>query len=160
MSARSPDENKQQGAPVIRFHKLTEPYGQFSNFARSPIMLSGRSWPTVEHYFQARKFAGTEHEEAIRLALSPMLAARMGRSRQRPLRSDWETVKLDVMLAALRAKFIQHDDLRELLLGTGFALLVEHRARDSYWGDGPDGSGMNMLGKLLMRVREEQRSAY
>lgn len=142
---------------VIRFHKLAEPYGEFSNFARSPIVLLGRDWPTVEHYFQARKFAGTEHEEAIRLAPSPMVAARMGRSRKRPLRADWETVKLDVMLEALRAKFTQHAALRELLLATGNALLVEHRARDSYWGDGPDGSGANMLGKLLMRVREELR---
>ena len=118
-------------------------------------MLLERSWPTVEHFFQARKFAGTEHEEAIRLAPSPMVAARMGRSRKRPLRTDWEAVKLDVMLEALRAKFTQHADLRELLLGTGNALLIEHRARDNYWGDGPDGGGANMLGTLLMRVRDE-----
>ncbi len=159
MTMVSSDESTQQRGQVIRFHKLAEPYGQLSNFTRSPIMLSGRSWPTVEHYFQAQKFAGTEHEEEIRLARSPMVAARMGRSRRRPLRPDWETVKLDVMLAALRAKFTQHDDLRALLLGTGDAPLVEHRARDSYWGDGPDGSGANMLGKLLMRVREELRGA-
>ena len=62
---------------------------------------------------------------------------------------------MDVMLAALRAKYTQHADLRALLLGTGNATLVEHRARDAYWGDGPDGNGANMLGQLLMRVREE-----
>lgn len=154
-----PERNNRQARAVVHFHKLAEPYGEFSNFARSPITLRGRSWPTVEHYFQAQKFAGTEHEEAIRLAASPMVAARMGRSRERPLRADWERVKLGVMLEALRAKFTQHADLRELLVSTGEALLVERRERDSYWGDGPDGSGENMLGTLLMRVREELRDA-
>jgi hypothetical protein len=137
------------------FSGLHEAYGYFSNFAAYPITLGGKTWPTVEHYFQAQKFAGTEHEEAIRLAKSPMIAAHMGRSRKRPLRVDWERVKDDVMYQAMRAKFVQHVDLRRALLATGEARIVEHRARDAYWGDGPDGSGKNMLGQLLMRVRAE-----
>ncbi len=62
------------------------------------------------------------------------------------------------MLDALRAKFTQHEELRELLLGTGDAGLVEHTANDSYWGDGGDGSGKNRLGVLLMQVRCEVRA--
>ena len=81
----------------------------------------------------------------------------MGRSRKLPLRRDWEAVKDRVMLDALRAKFTQHDDLGVLLLTTGEAMLVERTANDSYWGDGGDGSGKNMLGVLLMRLREELR---
>lgn len=142
---------------MILFASLKGEYGCFSNFAPYPITLKEKVWPTSEHYFQAQKFAETEHEEAIRLAKSPLVAARMGRSRQRPLRGDWDEVKDAVMLAALRAKFTQHADLRETLLATGDVLIVEHRARDTYWGDGPDGSGPNMLGLLLMRVREELR---
>jgi len=140
---------------AILFHGLHEAYGFCSNFAAYPILLGGKTWPTVEHYFQAQKFAGTDHEEAIRLVSSPTIAARMGRSRKRPLRADWERVKDDVMYQAVRAKFAQHDELRRALLATGHARLVEHRARDAYWGDGPDGSGRNMLGQLLMRVRAE-----
>jgi ribA/ribD-fused uncharacterized protein len=142
---------------VIYFYSTREPYGAFSNFAAYPIMCKGLRWPTSEHYFQAQKFAGTEHEEAIRRVASPTVAARMGRSRQRPLRHDWETVKDDVMLEALRAKFTQHPVLGELLLGTGDALIVEHTSRDAYWGDGGAGTGRNMLGRLLMCVREELR---
>ena len=82
---------------IIRFYRVEEAYGCFSNFAPYPIKLKGKEWPTSEHYFQAQKFAGTEHEEAIRLAKSPMIAARMGRSRKRPLRPDWEEVKDDIM---------------------------------------------------------------
>jgi hypothetical protein len=86
-----------------------------------------------------------------------MIAARMGRSRQRPLRPDWESVKDGIMRDALRAKFTQHETLRDLLLATGDAKIVEHKARDRYWADGGDGSGLNRLGQLLMEVRDELR---
>ena len=82
----------------------------------------------------------------------------MGRDRKLPLRRDWESVKEKVMLDALRAKFTQNADLKAILLGTGDAVLVEHTARDAYWGDGGDGSGKNRLGRLLMRLRDELRA--
>ena len=138
---------------LIRFYSVKDDYGCFSNFAPYPIELKGKEWPTSEHYFQAQKFAGTEHEEAIRLVKSPMSAARMGRSRKRPLRSDWEAMKDDIMREAVLAKFSQHSDIREILLGTGDAQLVEHTENDRYWGDGGDGQGENMLGQILMEVR-------
>jgi ribA/ribD-fused uncharacterized protein len=62
------------------------------------------------------------------------------------------------MREAVRAKFTQHEDLRKILLGTQDALLVEHTPRDSYWGDGGDGSGKNMLGRILMEIRAELRA--
>jgi ribA/ribD-fused uncharacterized protein len=86
---------------TIKFYRVSGPYGCFSNFAPYPIELKGKAWPTSEHYFQVHKFAGTEHEEAIRLAKLPTIAARMGRSRKRPLRSDWEAVKDGIMREAV-----------------------------------------------------------
>ena len=91
----------------------------------------------------------------MRKANKPMLAASMGRDRKRPLRRDWERVKERVMVEALRAKFTQHEELKAVLLGTGDAVLVEHTANDSNWGDGGDGSGRNRLGQLLMQLRAE-----
>jgi ribA/ribD-fused uncharacterized protein len=142
---------------VVHFYSTRGDFGCFSNFYRAPIVIGGKSWPTSEHYFQAQKFAGTEHEGAVRRAKTPSDAASLGRDRKRPLRRDWESVKDNVMYLALVAKFTQHDDLRQILLGTGDALLVEHTENDSYWGDGGDGSGKNRLGHLLMRVRAELR---
>jgi ribA/ribD-fused uncharacterized protein len=55
-------------------------------------------------------------------------------------------VKDDLMRQALLAKFTQHPDLCAMLLRTGDARIVEHAPGDSYWGDGGDGSGKNMLG--------------
>jgi ribA/ribD-fused uncharacterized protein len=149
-------ESTQQ--PVINFYSTTGEYGCFSNFSRHPIQIGGKTWPTSEHYFQAQKFAGTEYEDEVRKAPTAMTAARMGRSRQRPLRSDWDSVKDQIMLEAVRAKFTQHDGLKAILLGTGDARIVEHTTNDAYWGDGGDGSGENRLGQILMQVREELRA--
>ena len=143
----------------VEFYLTAGPFGEFSNFSRHRIFLKEKLWPTTEHYFQAQKFAGTEHEEAVRMAPSAKEAAQMGRERKRPLRADWESVKDAVMRDALRAKFSQHAALRAILIETRDAELVEHTANDSYWGDGGDGSGKNMLGRLLMEVRAELRAA-
>lgn len=144
---------------VINFYSATGEHGGFSNFSRHAIFLEGKRWPTSEHFFQAMKFHGTEHEEAVRLCKTPRQAADMGRSRKLPLRRDWESVKDGLMLDAVRAKFTQHEDLRAELLATGDAQLVEHTANDNYWGDGGDGSGKNRLGQILMQVRAELRAA-
>jgi ribA/ribD-fused uncharacterized protein len=141
----------------IRFYSAAGAWGEFSNFARHPVCLQGKRWPTTEHYFQAQKFLDARDREAVRRARTPRLAAEMGRDRRRKLRRDWESVKVGVMTDAVRAKFTQHEQLRELLLSTGDARLVEHTSMDSYWGDGGDGSGRNMLGRVLMRVRDELR---
>jgi ribA/ribD-fused uncharacterized protein len=61
------------------------------------------------------------------------------------------------MSKALTAKFTQHPELKALLLGTGDARLVEHTENDSYWGDGGNGRGRNMLGQLLMQLRTKLR---
>ena len=150
--------SEERSGIVINFDSTTGDYGCFSNFSRHPIHLKGKRWPTSEHYFQAQKFADTDHEEAVRLCKTAREAANMGRSRKLPLREDWEAVKDEVMLEALRAKFTQHEDLEATLLGTGDARLVEHTANDSYWADGGDGSGKNRLGQLLMQLRDELRA--
>ena len=104
------------------------------------------------------KFSSKLEQEKIRKANSPMIAARLGRDRRKKLRRDWETVKLKVMREAVLAKFTQHLDLQELLLSTGDAKIIEHTANDSFWGDGGDGNGRNMLGQILMEVRNKLRN--
>jgi N-glycosidase YbiA len=142
---------------VIHFYSVSDSYGEFSNFAPFAIQLGGSRWPTSEHYFQAQKFEDAAYREKIRTTASPMIAARLGRSRKVKLRRDWESVKVAIMRDAVRAKFSQHDELSELLLGTGEAKIVEHTTNDDYWGDGGDGSGKNMFGRILMEVRADLR---
>ncbi|KAB8141138.1 NADAR family protein [Chloroflexia bacterium SDU3-3] len=142
---------------TIYFYSVREEYGCFSNFSAHAITLKGKRWPTTEHYFQAQKFPGTPHEEEIRRTKAPKDAANMGRDRSRPLRRDWESVKDDIMRAAVRQKFTEHEDIRAVLLATGDEELVEQTSGDYYWGCGTDGTGKNMLGKILMEVRAELR---
>jgi len=139
----------------VRFNSEKEKWGEFSNFARYPIAIEGKEWPTSEHYFQAMKFEGTKIEEKIRLMSSPNSVARFARDRKLPLRKDWDKVRDKVMKKAVLVKFTQHSELRELLLSTGDRSIVERTHRDSYWGDGGNGKGKNMLGKILMDVRKE-----
>lgn len=142
---------------VINFYSVNDEYGEFSNFAGYSIKLKGKRWPTSEHYFQGQKFQDAGHREQVRKAKTPMIAARLGRDRKKKLRRDWESIKDNMMRDAVMAKFTQHDELRELLLATGDAKLVEHTTNDAYWGDGGDGSGKNMLGRILMEVRAKLR---
>ena len=144
--------------PPIFFYRTTDPYGSLSNFSKHRIWLDGKLWLTAEHYFQAQKFAGTEHEESVRMCPTAREAANMGRERTRPLRPDWPAVRDDVMRRALHAKFTQHPSLRAELLSTGTAALIEHTANDRYWADGGDGTGENKLGHLLMELREKLRT--
>jgi len=143
---------------TVRFYHSDQPWGELSNFSRHAVYLRSRVWPTVEHYYQAQKFAGTQFEEAIRCCPTPMLskqrAAELTPEHRRP---DWPAVKELVMLEGLRAKFDQHPDLRSRLLDSAERLLVEHTHNDFYWGDGGDGTGQNRLGRLLMQVRRELR---
>jgi len=143
--------------PIKLYRERDEPYGCFSNFSRHSFEIEGTPWQTVEHFFQAMKFPGTEHEDAIRRAPAPMIAKQMGNDHARLLRPDWDAVKDDVMRRAVRAKFEQHSDIRAVLLGTGDEELIEDAPDDYYWGCGIEGTGKNMLGKILMEVREELR---
>lgn len=142
----------------IEFYGTRDTYGCFSNFSKHGIELDGQWWPTTEHYFQAQKFAGTPHVEAIRCAATPKRAAEMGRERSRPLRADWESVKDEIMHRAVLKKFQTHQEIRQVLLSTGDEEIIENAPGDYYWGCGKDRTGKNKLGIILMQVREELRN--
>ena len=133
-----------------------EKYGCFSNFYEGPFEIDGLTWPTTEHYFAAMKTMDVSQRDAIRKAATPLDAKRMGRVVT--LRPDWEDVKYEVMLDALKAKFGNNLKLKEILLSTGDALIYEDSPYDKVWGTGQKGgvgTGHNLLGKALMQVRSE-----
>ena len=130
-------------------------YGCFSNFSRHGFELDGIWWKTCEHYFQAQKFVNTDKSwyEKIAEVKTPKDAAKMGRSRLHPLRKDWEKVKDEIMKQGVLCKFQNNKEIREILLDTKDEEIVENSPIDYYWGCGKDGTGKNMLGKILMEVR-------
>lgn len=142
----------------IYFYRTNEEYGCFSNFSRHSFKFDGKIWQTSEHFFQASKFVNTKYYEMIRLTDSPMEAAQIGRRRDLPLRPDWEDVKNAIMKSAVYEKFKQNEEICNKLLSTGNSQIIEKTENDYYWGCGSRGTGKNMLGQILMEVREELRS--
>lgn len=116
--------------------------------------MDGIFWKTVEHFYQAQKFSDTDVRERICSAASPKDARSLGQSRAFAVRADWDIVREEIMLKALRAKF-RVPAARYLLLSTASRWLVESSPFDYFWGSGQDGSGQNRLGQLLMQVRAE-----
>lgn len=133
-------------------------YAFLSNFYESPFEVDGITYPTVEHFFQAMKSKNVEGRKKIAAAPTPGKAKRLGRTIE--LRKDWEEIKDTVMWNGLRHKF-QIPELREKLLATGNEELIEGNFyHDNIWGnclcaECQNKPGRNMLGMLLMKVREE-----
>jgi hypothetical protein len=148
--------------PEIAFYRSNErPYGVFSNLYRRPFVFEGREYPTAEHAYQAGKASKEAVREWILNAPSPALAAMAAHGLYTwDIVPNWAQIKFDRMRAVLRAKFTQHNDLREMLLSTGNARLVEagrvNNAVNRTWGE-VNGKGQNMLGVILMELRAELR---
>lgn len=124
-------------------------YSFLSNFYICPVW----GYMSVEHAFQACKTLDESWRNNIRTAATPGMAKRLGR--MAPIREGWEDMKLDTMLALVRYKFTEHQDLALRLIATGDAVLIEgNNWNDRYWGI-CRGVGLNHLGLILMQVRRE-----
>lgn len=142
------------GEGPIEFSSKSPSFNEFSNFHKAKFLLDGKEWPTVEHYFQAQKFSSSpEYQEKIRAAPQPAKAKSLGASKEFPIRNDWDTYRDEVMRKALKAKFDQNPNLKQLLLSTQNRGLVEDTT-DPYWGQGRNKKGKNRLGLLLMELRD------
>lgn len=144
----------------IRFYRANEkPYGVFSNLYRRELTYDGIQYPTAEHAYQAGKARKEAVRDWILSAPSPSLVAMAAHGLYTwDIAPNWSKTKFQRMKGVLLAKYSQHEDLKQLLLGTGSARLVESATVDNavnrLWGE-VNGIGKNMLGVLLMEVREE-----
>lgn len=132
-----------------------------SNFYIAPMVWVSKRYgphrvPSVEYPYQAEKARNREDFEEVIRAPSSRDAKRRGRSI--PVRSDWEAMKLHVMMRAVRLKFETHPELRVRLLATGEARLIEGNDwHDIIWGQcrckRHNNQGQNLLGRVLMAER-------
>lgn len=140
--------------------------GPLSNFAPTPGLWLPHGYPgsrynhrvavpTVEHWFQACKAKNRAQFDMILLCSDPGAAKRAGNATS--LRPDWEQIKYEVMLRALRGKFAM-EPYRSALLRTRPRPIAEDSPIDDVWGcrDERGGyGGRNLLGMALMQVRDE-----
>lgn len=147
----------------IRFYRASEkPYGVFSNLYRCKVVFEGEEFATSEHAYQAGKARKEAVREWILSAPSPGLVAMAAHGLYTwDIAPNWSKVKFDRMRGVLYAKFTQHPELTEVLLATGNARLVESASVDNavnrLWGE-VNGKGKNMLGVLLMELRDKLRA--
>jgi hypothetical protein len=147
----------------IRFYRADDKqYGVFSNLLRRPVVFEGETYPTAEHAYQAGKARKKEVRDWLMAAPSPSLLAMAAHGLYYwDITPGWSTNKFARMRAVLQSKFSQHEDLRRTLLGTGNAVLIESATVDSpvnrLWGQ-VNGVGKNMLGLMLMEVRDQLRA--
>ncbi|KAF8464201.1 DUF1768-domain-containing protein [Russula ochroleuca] len=144
--------------PVLKFNG----YGEFAGLLyHSPhsVMHEDDLYPTALHLFEAHKFLYHRPDLADRIRQCEHVeeVTALSEDLGEFVRRDWSNVALNTMDDVLYLKFLQHDDLRTLLLNTYPADLVYVETGDPFWGDGA-GAGMNELGKSLMRVRERLRN--
>jgi len=125
-------------------------YYFLSNFYEHPLVYKGRLYQSSEAAYQAAKSPGNEH---LFTSLNAGKSKRLGQ--KIVCRDDWNDVKIDIMRDILLVKF-RDSTLQDMLLSTGDAELIEGNTwNDTFWGQCPVGTGENMLGKLLMEVREK-----
>jgi len=140
---------------LVKFWHQEEENGFLSNLFDAPIEIDDVIWPTSEHYYQAMKHIDPVVIAKVRRqkkALNSKFVSRQACKRLDRWPSDEH--KLSSMRIAIKAKFDQHTILRGKLLKTAPLTIIENSPKDSYWGVGIDGEGKNMMGILLMELRD------
>lgn len=150
---------------AVVFLKTRERFGGLSNMAPGfPLRAGGAVIRTSEALYQACRFP---HRPELQVKIieqtSPMTAKMVGKPYRDDSRPDWDRVRTKIMRWCLRVKLAQnYSAFAELLLSTGDLPIVEQSRKDDFWGAKPiDGDGLvgcNILGRLLMELRQQVRT--
>lgn len=140
---------------AIKFYRLKEPGGFMSNYWKARMFIYGRWWNWVEAPYQSAKTNVLVEKEAIWKVEKANDARLLGQKVS--MVPDWEQLKRGIMKECCMAKFLQHPELRKQLMKTGSEELIEDSKIDWFWGCGADGTGQNVLGQVLMEIREYLR---
>lgn len=154
---------------VIGFHNPDEPYGYLSNWYLSDLTVDGQRFSSMEQYMMTQKaqlFGDSKTAAKILATDNVSKIKALGRAVQPYDDLVWNGLRQLIVYDGLLAKFAQNEELKEKLLATGDALLVECAVQDKIWGiglsmkddrrfDPKQWQGQNLLGFALMRVREK-----
>ncbi len=161
MSQASQVRTYDRAASVV-FLKTNERFGGLSNMAPGfPLRINGIRIRTSEALYQACRFPHMPDVQRLIIEQnSPMTAKMRSKPYRKQSRPDWDAVRVKVMRWCLRVKLAQNwREFGRLLLATGERPIVEQSKKDDFWGAkiAEDGSlvGMNVLGRLLMELREQ-----
>ncbi|MEB8638630.1 NADAR family protein [Cronobacter muytjensii] len=150
---------------TIAFRKTTEKWGGLSNMAKGyALLVNDLPIQSSEILYQACRYPDHPHiQKAIITQGNPYEAKQTARAYETHTRSGWEKNRVSIMKWCVCVKLCQNwDAFFTLLDSTGEQHIVEHSEKDQFWGASkdPEGNfyGMNVLGRILMNVREVARS--
>ena len=148
-------------------HKVDSKYPYLSNFYKSTFIDDDNiSYYCSEQYLMAQKallMNDYDIYEKILQAETPIQCKKLGRKVKNWNQQLWNKNKCEIMFSALYYKFSQNYKLKQKLLATGDSILAEASPYDRIWGiglsledakSGKQWRGENLLGKLLMKVRD------
>jgi type I restriction enzyme S subunit len=152
--------NRYHRNQCVVFRKTKDAFGGLSNMcAGFEIELGDYSFLTSEALYQAFRFNDEEIQRTIMNEKSPMAAKMKSKKYRANTRPDWDEVRVDIMEWCLLMKLkCNWENFSTLLLVTECRDIVEESHKDRFWGTVEDESGLlvgsNVLGKLLMKIRE------
>jgi ribA/ribD-fused uncharacterized protein len=128
-------------------------YKEYDNFwLTSFVDEDGNKFPSVEHYYQYHKCVNENDKKRVLNASIEYVYA-VGQNVE--LRNDWEEIKLDIMFQGNYMKFVQNDELRDMLKNTREYIHVPSVLFGClFWGSGIRLEGKNWNGKILMAIRD------
>lgn len=160
--AKLPESRTYNRLECITFRKTAEKFGGLSNMAGGYLLnVNGVKILTSEALYQACRFPHLPEVQRLIIAeRSPMTAKMKSKPYRDNSRVDWDIVRTKVMRWCLQVKLVQNwEKFSELLLETGDLPIVEDSRKDDFWGAKPEDeeilTGANVLGRLLMQVREQ-----
>lgn len=164
--SESPETRTYSRGFAVAFRKTNERFGGLSNMAPGfPLDVGGTYIRTSEALYQACRFPHLpEVQQLILNERSPMTAKMRSKPYRKDSRPDWDTVRVPIMKWCLKVKLAQNWRVfGDLLLETGNRPIVEDSRKDDYWGAKTVGdealSGQNVLGRLLMELREKLKAS-
>ena len=151
------DKHLDTGGKIVGFYERD--FYCFSNFSSFAVRWRGRLWPTAEHAYQAAHFFTTAPRlvDKIHKATSAHEAFKLSCTNKDKFPKDWDDKKLAIMEDIIRHKVKQHPYVIYKLMQTANRLIVEDSFRDAFWGWGIRKDGVNSLGKVWMKIRDEIR---
>jgi ribA/ribD-fused uncharacterized protein len=165
IQVKVPEQRTYKRQDSITFRKTAERFGGLSNMAGGyPLQVNDIRILTSEALYQACRFPHLPEVQRLIIAeRSPMTAKMKSKPYRDNSRSDWDLVRTKIMRWCLQVKLIQNwDKFSQLLLETGNLPIVEDSRKDDFWGAKPEDeetlTGANVLGRLLMQLREKVKS--
>lgn len=140
---------------IIKFYRVTGPYGFLSNLFKKPLIFGDREFQAAEYAYLFGIFKDEVAREWAMKAPKPHLLSILAHGLfSWDIVKNWSKIRVERMYKVLKVKF-SDVELKQKLLATGSSILIEDSKTDSFWGIGRKETGKNMLGKLLMKVRKE-----